>query len=237
MAIANLFTWFAPDLAEMVSEAVERAGIAAIAAGNDLIESCLRSCRLLLNSEWLTLGMREWQYELDSYTTITGDSSFTLPPEVLTIADAVLIRSGRATPINPIARTEYLEIPDKTQQGRPDRYFCDRQYNQVVVNYWRAAENNTDVIQYWAWKVDSLPGNQLQYQLSLPPHVMEAFIAGLAAKLAMKHNVAKFQMLQEYYRGADPNPRNVGGVLALALDADRGSGDVRITISRRRRRR
>ncbi len=209
--------------------------MASTSIGNDHIESILRSMRYLFNSEWLTLGFRQWQFELVSQTTTVNVASYTLPPEVLTISDAVLIRSNRATPINPMARNEYLEIPDKTQLGRPDRYLVDRQYNQVVMTVWRTPENSTDVIQYWAFKNNSLPGTALQYQLAMPPHVQEAFVCGLSAKIAQKYNQARFGELQMLYRGGDPNPRNIGGALALALDADRESGDVRITMAMHRR--
>lgn len=235
MAIFNTYTWFSPDLGDVVSEAWERAGMASTAIGNDHLESILRSMRWLLNSEWLTLGFRQWQFELVSLTTSVGVPSYILPAEVLTVADAVLIRSNRATPINPMSRSDYLEIPDKTQLGRPDRYLVDRQYNQVQLTVWRTPENSTDVIQYWAFKNNSQPGNALQYQLAMPPHVQEAFVSGLSAKIAQKFNQPRFTELQALYRGLDPNPRNIGGALALALDADRESGDVRITMAVRRR--
>ena len=63
MAIFSNYTWFSPDLGDVVTEAWERAGMAPVAIGNDHIESILRSMRYLLNSEWLTLGFRQWQIQ------------------------------------------------------------------------------------------------------------------------------------------------------------------------------
>jgi hypothetical protein len=79
------------------------------------------------------------------------------------------------------------------------------------------------------------PGDDLSLQLQTRPEMQEAMHAGLAARLAMKFNPARYAVLQTYYRGADPNPRNIGGVLALALDANRDWGDVRLTMSRPKR--
>jgi len=235
MAIGNNIAYLSPDLASVFSECFERAGISAKTLGNDHIESAFRSLALLLNSEWLTLGIRTYQFVQLSFTTVVNVAQIILPAGLLTISDAVLRRSNRDTPINPMARQEYLEIADKTQQGRPDRYLVDRQYNQVVMTVWRSPENSTDQIFYWAMMNTAQPGDDLSLQLQTRPEMQEALHAGLSAKLAMKFNAARYEVLQKYYRGDDPNPRNVGGQLALALDANRDWGDVRITMSRPKR--
>ena len=236
MAIGQSIAYLSPDLASVFSECFERAGVEAKTIGNDHIESAFRSIALLLNSEWLTLGIRTYQFVQQSFTTVVNTPQITLPVGVMTVSDAVLRRSQRDTPINPMARQEYLEIPDKTQQGRPDRYLVDKQYNQVVMTVWRSPENNTDQILYWAMMNTALPGDSdLSLQLQTRPEMQEAMHAGLAAKLAMKFNAGRFEVLQTYYRGGDPNPRNIGGQLAMALDANRDWGDVRITMSRPKR--
>jgi hypothetical protein len=235
MAIGTNIAYLSPDLASVFSECFERAGIEAKTIGNDHIESAFRSTALLLNSEWLTLGIRTYQFVELSFTTQVNTPQIILPAGVLTVSDAILRRSNRDTPINPMSRQEYLEIPDKTQQGRPDRYLVDRQYNQVVMTVWRSPENSTDQIFYWAMMNTAQPGDDLSLQLQTRPELQEAMHAGLSAKLAMKFNASRFEVLQKYYRGEDPNPRNTGGQLALALDANRDWGDVRITMSRPKR--
>jgi hypothetical protein len=234
--ITGNIAYYSPDLATISSECFERAGIAAKAIGNDHIESFLRSLFLMLNSEWLGLGIRTYQFLQQSLTTnVTVGATVTLPVGVLTVQDAILRRDGRDTPINPMARDEYLEIPDKTQQGRPDRYLIDRQYNQVVLTMWRSPENNTDQIIYWAMMNTSQPSDDLSGQLQTRPEMQEALHAGLSAKIALKFNPGRYATLQSYYRGDNPNPRNIGGQLALALDANRDWGDVRFSLFRRRR--
>lgn len=235
MAIGTNIGYLSPDIASIFSECYERAGIEAKTIGNDHIESAFRSLALMLNSEWLGLGIRTYQFQEFNLTTVVNTPQIILPTGIITLSDAVLRRDNRDTPINPMARQEYLEIPDKTQQGRPDRYLVDRQYNQVVMTVWRSPENNTDQILYWAMVNTALPGDSdLSLQLQTRPEMQEALHAGLTARLAMKFNAGRFEVLQKYYRGDDPNPRNTGGVLALALDANRDWGDVRITMSRPR---
>jgi hypothetical protein len=235
MAIGTNIVYLSPDVASVFSECFERAGVSAKTLGNDHFESAFRSLALLLNSEWLTVGIRTYQFVELNFTTAVGVAQITLPTGILTLSDAILRRDSRDTPINPMARQEYLEIPDKTQQGRPDRYLVDKQYNQVVMTVWRTPENNTDQIFYWAMMNTAQPGDDLSLQLQTRPEMQEALHAGLAAKLAMKFNAGRYEVLQKYYRGDDPNPRNIGGQLAMALDANRDWGDVRITMSRPKR--
>jgi hypothetical protein len=236
MPIGQSIAYLSPDLASVFSECFERAGVEAKTIGNDHIESAFRSIALMLNSEWLTLGIRTYQFVLQTLSVVVNVPQYILPVGLMTISDAVLRRDQRDTPINPMARQEYLEIPDKTQQGRPDRYLVDKQYNQVQMTVWRTPENSTDQILYWAMMNTALPGDSdLSLQLQTRPEMQEAMHAGLSAKLAMKFNPGRYEVLQTYYRGQDPNPRNIGGQLAMALDANRDWGDVRLTLSRPKR--
>lgn len=236
MAIGTDIAYLSPDLASVFSECYERAGVSAKAMGNDHIESAFRSIALMLNSEWLTLGIRTYQFQEFNFTTVPQEAQIILPEGIITLSDAILRRDQRDTPINVMSRQEWLEIPDKTQTGRPDRYLVDRQYNQVVMTVWRSPENNTDQIFYWAMVNTAQPGDDLSLQLQTRPEMQEAMHAGLAAKLALKFNPARYQTLQAYYNGNNTaNPRMIGGVLALALDANRDWGDVRITMSRPKR--
>ena len=249
MSVSGIYTYYTPDIASVMSECFERAGVDAKSVGGDHIESFFRSLSLLLNSEWQTYGMRTWMYQLLNFTTTpgygvpgVGGSIVPLPAQVITVGPgAILRRDNRDTPINVMSREEYLEIPDKTQTGRPDRYFVERlsvatpPLSTVNMYLWRAPENNSDQIFYWAFCVMSQPGDDLHYTLDTRPEMLEALHAGLSARLALKFNAERYEVLQAYYRGADPNPRNIGGVLAMALDANRDFGDVRFTISRQRR--
>ena len=234
MAIANVFSPFTPDIALVLDEVFERAGIAPEAIGQSHIDSAFRSMTLMLNSEWHTLGIRQWMIQDATYQTTTGLNNFTLPVGGIDIVDAVIRRASRDTPINRMSQSEYLEIPDKTQTGRPDRYNCQRQYNGTKVYLWRTPENSTDIIVYKYFQQMSQPGNMAN-SLEMPPHVLEAFHSGMAAKLALKFNAQKFQMLNTLYMGPEQNPMNPKGALGAALMEDRDRSDVAMTIQLRPR--
>ncbi len=234
MTISANFAFFAPDIAQVLDEAFERAGVAPEAIGQSHIDSAIRSITLMLNSEWNTLGIRQWMIQDAMYQTTAGLNEFTLPVGGIDVMDAVIRRASRDTPINRMSPSEYLEIPDKTQTGRPDRYYCQRQYNGVTVFLWRTPENSTDIIVYKYFQQMAAPGS-LANSLEMPPHVLEAFHSGLAAKLALKFMPAKFQLLNTLYLGAAQDPMNPKGALGAALMEDRDRSDVSLTIQLRPR--
>lgn len=226
----EIYNSFSPDIAMHVEEAFERAGVAPEAIGQRHIESTYRSLHYMLNSEWHTLGMRQWMLKYAEWTTVTGLQTFTLPVGAIDMFDAVLLRSKNATPINRMSRSEWLEIPNKTMLGRPDRYFPERQADKVQVFLWRSPENSTDVIQYYYFRQMARPGSMLN-SLDMPPHALQAFVSGLAARIAEKFAKEQFQMLWQMYCGGTLQPGKIGGVLAAAIDEDRDRADVALTVS------
>ena len=226
--ISGAFAYLDPDLAEHFEEAFERGPkMAPAAIGQEHIASALRSVKYLF-SEWMTLGIRQWLIEQGTQTTTTGVATFNLPTGGLDVVDAVLRRGGSDIPIERMSRSEYLELADKSGTGRPDRYFVNRRYNVATVTLWRTPENSTDVIVFDYWRQIAQPG-QMSNTLQMPPFVLEAFVAGLAARLAQKYKPADWVTLQTYYRGSDPS--RIGGVLADALNEDRDRTDTQFRLS------
>lgn len=232
MSIAGTYTYLAPDIAEFLDEAFERAGMQPQAIGTEHISSAMRSIKFMLNSEWHTLGFRQWMVEQVLQTVTAGDASYDMPAGSVFVTGMMVRRNGADTPMNPISRNDYLQIAVKDQRGRPDRYFVDRRYEKVTISVWCTPENSTDVLVIDYFRQMSNPGSMAN-TLQLPPHALEAFVAGLAARLAQKYNKAAFEGLQIMYRGSDPN--KVGGALKAALEEDRERTDTAFTLYKRPR--
>lgn len=87
--------------------------------------------------------------------------------------------------INRISRSEYISLPTKNQTGRPNSFWVDRQINPII----------------YLWPTPRLPYNCMFYSrivmmqdvgkltnlVQMPQRFFEAFCAGLAVKLALKH--------------------------------------------------
>lgn len=231
MSIAGTYS-FDPDLAEHFDEAYERAGMDPAAIGAAHITSGLRSVKFLF-AEWQTLGVRQFQIVQRTQATTAGMASFTLTTGDQDIVNMVLRRSGSDTPMTRISRQEYIEIPRKSENGRPDRYFVDRQVGTITVYLWRRAENTTDQIIYDAYRRISDPGRLANTQ-QLPVHMLDAFASGLAMRLAQKWKPDRYDQLRNEY-GGPQYPTRIGGRLALALGEDRERSDTVITVSYDRR--
>jgi hypothetical protein len=89
--------------------------------------------------------------------------------------------------ITPISRTDYAVQPNKAQQARPTTVWWNRQIHSTVTLWPVPDQNGPYVLFYYAMvQMDgaALAGGA---DLDIPYRFLEAFTAGLAAKLARKY--------------------------------------------------
>ena len=219
-----------PFVAELFEEAFENAGVDPSVAGSAHIKSAQRSLRFIINSEWLTYGIRNWQVAEQIHTTAVGEKTFPLPVGGLDIVEAVLRRGSPNSDVEmyAITRNEYLTIVNKDTQGRPDRYWVERLGDTKVVHYWQAGSNTTDQIVYNMFQNNQDVTSSLQLNLGLPVYAYAALEAALSARFALKWNPQKYELLQARYAGPvwAENPANPGGLLGALRMEDRERGDI-----------
>lgn len=219
---------FDPQLAELIDEAFERAGVDPSAPGQNMLAAARRSLRFMLSSEWSTFGFNQWQIHQGTETMTVGKADFNLPPGGIDIWDAVLRRQDRDTELYPISRDEYLTLTDKTKQGRPSRFFLDKQTGRPRVFFWECGANTTDIIVYnYFRQMADVAGSapSLKATLDMPVTSMECAAAGLAWRLALKFNPTREEVLRKYYGG--PNyPEKNGGAIELMRQANRDRADL-----------
>jgi hypothetical protein len=191
MASSGTYAWDI-NIAEVTEEAFERCGIDPSSLTGRHLLSARRSLNLLYAS-WQGEGVLHWKVAAKTNTFTQADESFTLPTGEIDILEAVLRRDGSDTEMIPISRDEFLSIPDKDQQGRPDRYWVER-LKTPVVHIWPAAENSTDIIAYNAlMQFEDADG--VAEDPDTPRRWLEAITSGLASKLAVKFAPDRIQML------------------------------------------
>lgn len=233
MATSGTFL-FNPDLAEIVDEAFERCRVDPALITARHIISARRSMRFML-SDWAAEDYHNFRIKQESFTVVQGQAVYTggvdfdiADNNIIDILDAVLTRSGVDTPVIPWTRQDYLNIPEKTTEGRPDRVFIDKQRDQIVMTFWPVPENSTDVITFNAVRKyedsDTAADNA-----DISYYMYDAFASGLAARLAEKYAPPELEdrLIAKAVVG-----------LRKAQNAVRERGDVRIVPqsgSRRRR--
>lgn len=220
---------FNPQLAALTDEAFERCRVDPAQITIRHILSARRSMQFML-ADWATEDYHEFRIEQLSFMVTQGTATYTdpdVPARLIDILDAVLRRDGVDTPIEFMSRSELLDIPEKTTEGRPDRWFIDKGLDQLTVTFWPVPENSTDQVFFNAVRrfTDSDTAADTQ---DVPYYMYDAFAAGLAARLGEKY--APPELEQKLWQKAEMAFRK-------GSNAARERGDVRIVpISGARRR-
>lgn len=179
---------FAPDVAELTSEAWERLGIEPETLKARHAKSTRRSLNFMF-SEWTALGFKQPWITVYSTTLTQGQINVPLLSPAIDVFHAYLTRSGYDVEMYPISRHEYEAIPNKSQQGRPTMYWVnyDTMNNNAAptVVIWQASQNSTDIINFATFNRAQDVG-QANAGLFIPYPWYEAVAAGLAARLAVK---------------------------------------------------
>ena len=117
-------TDFELDVAEFIEEAFERCGLE-VRTGYDL-KTAKRSMNLMF-AEWANRGLNQWTIQQRSQALTQGTSEYAINTDVIDVLSMVVRRSGTDISMEKISRDEFLNIPNKTTQGRPTQFFIDRQ--------------------------------------------------------------------------------------------------------------
>jgi hypothetical protein len=176
---------FSPEAAEFCEEAFERCGIDPAALTARHVRSARRSLDFMF-SEWSNKGPHLWAVDQQSQILTASDASYTVPTGTIAILEMVIRRDGVDIPVFPMARDEYLAIPDKTAEGLPNRFFFDRVATAPMIYLWNTPENSTDTLYYYRMRALQDVG-AASNTLDIPPRWNEAVASGLAAKLAVKY--------------------------------------------------
>jgi|TARA_R110002020_G_scaffold66580_2_gene175038 hypothetical protein len=185
---------FELDVTEYIEEAFERCGLE-VRTGYD-IKTAKRSLNLLL-ADWANRGLNQWTITQTTVNAVSGTSSYTLDADTIDILSAVVRRSNTDYGITRLSRDDYLNIPTKSQTGRPSQFFLDRQVTPVL-KVWPTPENSTDQFIFDRLvRIDDAdtPINTMQVPFRFYP----CLAAGLAYYLSVKRAPNRIQFLKAIY--------------------------------------
>jgi hypothetical protein len=206
-------TNFELDVSDYIEEAFERCGLE-VKTGYDL-KTAKRSMNLMF-AEWANRGLNQWTIVQRTQALTTGTSSYSLDNDVIDVLSMVVRRSGTDISIEKISRDEFLNIPNKSTEGRPSQFFIDRQVTPVL-KVWPAPENSTDVLIYdCLTRLDD--ADTFTNTVDVPFRFYPCLAAGLAYYLAIKRAPDRIQLLKSVYEEEFDR--------ALSEDRDRASFNV-----------
>jgi hypothetical protein len=204
---------FELDVADYIEEAFERCGLE-VRTGYDL-KTAKRSLNLML-AEWANRGLNQWTIEQRTFTTTQGDADISLSEDVIDILSVVVQRSGTDFALDRVSRSEFLNIPNKTTQGRPTQFFLDRQITPNL-KIWPTPENSTDIVTYNALtRIQDADGQT--NTLEVPFRFYPCLAAGLAYYISLKRAPNRVQLLKAMYEEEFER--------AMTEDRDRASFNV-----------
>jgi len=189
---------FAPEIAQLVSEASERCGIDP-ASLDSTHAAALRRCINFMFAAWTAKKFKQPWMTTYSVTLTQGQIQIPLVTPAVDVFHAYLTRSGYDVEMYPISRTDYEAIPNKTQQGRPTMYWVNyaTELNNLAptVYLWQASQNSTDI---WNASVFNRmqDAGQSNNALGIPYTWYDAAAAGIAARFAQKYRPERYEGLK-----------------------------------------
>jgi len=182
------------DVAEAIEEAYERIGLE-MRTGYDA-KTARRSMNLMF-AEWANRGLNLWTVASETTTLTQGTAQYTLTEDVVDILDMALRRDGTDYEMERISRSDYLDFPNKSDQGRPSQFYFDRQIAPVI-NLWQVPENSTDqLVYYYVQRIEDV--DTLVNTTGIPFRFYPCMVAGLAYYLAVKRAPDRVQMMKSIY--------------------------------------
>ena len=108
------------DVAEIIEEAYERCGLE-VRTGYDA-RTARRSLNLMF-ADWANRGLNLWTVKQGSQALTAGTATYTFDATYTDLLEVVVRRSGTDFELDRMSRSEYLNLPNKTTQGRPSQYY------------------------------------------------------------------------------------------------------------------
>jgi hypothetical protein len=171
------------DTAEIIQEAYERCGIET-KSGYDL-KTARRSLNLLL-TKWVNDGVNLFTLNLETIAMTKDQDHITVSAgSHLDILDGVIrdnsdTSSPQDVSLERISLDEYLQIPTKSDTGKPVQFSVERNA--------QFTSSGTATHKIYLWPIPEIPKRYLP-----------ALISGLAVELAMKKAPDRLQVLKPFY--------------------------------------
>jgi len=130
-------------------------------------------------------------------TTVSAVQDLSDVQSTIDILSTVVTRDGTDFAIDRLSRSEFLNIPTKTQTGRPNQFFLDRQITPVL-KIWPVPDNSTDILKFnRLTRIED--ADAFTNTVDVPFRFYPCLAAGLAYYLSMKKNPQMMTMLKTVY--------------------------------------
>lgn len=217
-------TEFTPDLNEYIDEAYARCGIE-VRSGYQL-KTAIRSLNFLL-ADWANRGLNRWTIEQGTQTLTSGTSQYGFTADNIDILSMVIRTDSGDTSkqfdsnMTRISRSEFLNIPNKLQTGKPNQFYFDRDTTPILFIWPTPDSVQTYTLVFDVMKrighIDNTNENP-----DIPFRFYQCLASGLAYQLALKFAPDRAQILKQEYEED----------FKRAADEDRDRASLKLVPSR-----
>ncbi len=181
---------FSPSFGDFILSAYARIGLRRTALTAEHFADAGKEGNFLL-SEWSNKQPNLWRSEIISQALTESTATYTLAARVVMLLD-VYIETGSGTSVQgrvlgPLSTVEYDSIPNKLNESPPTSYWFNRQITPTIT-FWPAPDDGgpyTAKMRAVTQAQDAtIPDGTT---LDVPYRALDAFIAGLAHRLARIH--------------------------------------------------
>ena len=179
---------------EIIEEAFDICGIGSEgeSINADMNARAMRSLNLLAKA-WSASG-HLWKQVSRSVALVAGQDDYALTPKPLRVVEVRrrVTSSSIDTPLNELARQDYLEQPNKSSQATPVSFYYDPRSTAGTLYIWPTA--STAVAAAMTLQLTELQPiedfDSTDDDADFPNEWMQALSYGLAEQLALKYGVA-----------------------------------------------
>ncbi len=184
MASSGTYT-FNLDLVDIIEEAYERCGLE-LRESYSLV-TARRSLELLL-TEWANHQVNIWKVVQTSQALVASTATYTITDPVIDILDGVLRDTNSLDiPMQRISFEEYLNLTDKSQEGKPTHFATLRGPSSLTLYLWNTPDLSTYTFEYWALRYIEDVGSAFTNNIDIPRRFLPALVAGLTYKIGQKN--------------------------------------------------
>ena len=178
---------FNPSFGGLMLQAYHKCGIRPSSLTQEHFQTAAMDANLMLG-RWSSMGVDLWQVDLQQVPLVQGTATYSVPANTIVMLDAYIVQNSGGAAINriisPISRTEYASYPNPQQQGQPTVFWFDRLLSPSVT-LWQVPDGNEAYLNYYRLRQSMDVGFTDAQQVEMPYYFSEAFVLGLASRLAV----------------------------------------------------
>ena len=178
---------FSPALGSMTLSAFARCGVRRTELTATHMEDAYLEANYL-QSDWSSDGILWWTVELVKQPLITGQPTYLLPTNTVSVLDVYISpnngQSGQNRLILPFSRTDYASLANPTQQAFPTSFWWDRALTPTIT-LWPVPDNSTTyLMSYYIYTQPQDAILRSGLKPALPYWWLNAYVADLAHRLS-----------------------------------------------------